>query len=154
MAKKMIDENANEDVERESRMEKDLKMEKEPKIKKESKVKKESKSKSKKEQKTAMEKKSTKESKTVENEMTPPLKTKKRSTTKSTAKKATATVKLWFEPECILGATDCWNGEMAFRFKAKDSDSFEFVPAKVAKIACPQLVINFYQDRLVFSDDV
>lgn len=156
----MIDENQNEDI-KEDRLEKEVpKTRKVSKTKRESKVKEESKvmeeMKAKNEPKTKRESKSKKEvkakrvsKKIEENDMTPPpSKTSKRSKTKSSVEMD----QLWFEPDRILGATDRWHGQMAFRFKVKDSDEIEILPAKMAKVLCPQLVINFYQDHLIFFD--
>lgn len=134
----VIDENQNENPKHVSKHKKELKSEKELKAKKDSKSKKESKLKK--------EPIIANESITDEEAMPPPKKKKKRTTKKSTVDK------LWFEPERILGATDNWNGQMAFRFKVKDSDRIERVPAKVANVFCPQIVIDFYEKHLVFFE--
>lgn len=57
---------------------------------------------------------------------------------------------LWFEPDYIIGATDRWNGQVAFRFKVKNSDDTKFVPAKLANVLVPQMVIKFYEDHIIF----
>lgn len=59
--------------------------------------------------------------------------------------------RLWFEPDYILGASDRFNDQIMFRIKVKDSDENEIVPAKVANVVCPHLVIKFYEDHLVFG---
>lgn len=136
----MLDVNSNADhAERETKMEKVSKVTKESKVKKDSKTKKES--------KMSKDGKLAKEIKIMDS----PAKAKKRSATKSTVKSVNDVDMLGFEPDRILGATDSWNGELAFRFKVKDSHKFEFVPAKIAHIACPQLVISFYEEHLVFD---
>lgn len=48
-------------------------------------------------------------------------------------------------PECIIGATDEL-GELCFFVKWKGTDDADFVPAKKAKIHCPQLVIRYYEN--------
>lgn len=48
-------------------------------------------------------------------------------------------------PECIMGATDEL-GELCFFVKWKGTDDADFVPAKKAKIHCPQLVIRYYEN--------
>lgn len=137
----MLDVNSNADhAEREAKMEKVLKHAKESKVKKDSKAKKES--------KVPKDGKLAKEMTIVDS----PAKAKKRSAAKLAGKSAIDTDMLGFEPDRILGATDCWNGQLAFRFKVKDSHKFEFVPAKIAHVACPQLVISFYEEHLVFDE--
>lgn len=150
----MIDENQNEDI-KESRAEKKPKVRKVSKTKNESKVKDEpeveEEIKAKRESKSKKEVKAKRDSKVKkmeEIEVTPPPKNLKRNKSKSPVELELD--QLWFEPDCILGATDRWHGQMAFRFKVKDSDEIEILPAKIAKVLCPQLVINFYQDHLVF----
>ncbi|XP_031635236.1 chromobox protein homolog 5-like [Contarinia nasturtii] len=52
----------------------------------------------------------------------------------------------------IVGATDLYDDKITFNIKAKDSDECEIVPSKIANLACPQLVIEFYRKHLVFTD--
>jgi len=57
------------------------------------------------------------------------------------------------EPVKILGASDT-TGELTFLIQFKGMDQGELIPAKVANLKCPQLVIKFYEERLTwYSDD-
>lgn len=56
------------------------------------------------------------------------------------------------DPEKILGASDS-TGKLTFLIQFKGVDQAELVPASVANIKCPQLVIKFYEERLSWYSD-
>ncbi|XP_033172974.1 chromobox protein homolog 1 [Drosophila mauritiana] len=59
---------------------------------------------------------------------------------------------LGLEPLRILGACD-WSGELTFLMQWKGCDQAGLVPATVLNNRCPQMVIAFYEERIVFKDD-
>ncbi|KAK9730497.1 Chromo (CHRromatin Organization MOdifier) domain [Popillia japonica] len=50
------------------------------------------------------------------------------------------------EPDKIVGATDA-SGELMFLMMWKGCDEADLVPARQANIRCPNMVINYYQNK-------
>lgn len=55
-----------------------------------------------------------------------------------------------YAPEKILGATEA-NNELLFLIQWKDKDKAQLVSSKEARKHCPQLVIDFYEERLIWQ---
>lgn len=53
------------------------------------------------------------------------------------------------EPECIIGSTDR-RGELMFLVKWKNSEDVALLPAREVSVRCPQVVIDFYEQKLTW----
>ncbi|XP_052002182.1 chromobox protein homolog 3b [Xyrauchen texanus] len=56
------------------------------------------------------------------------------------------------EPDCIIGSTDR-QGELMFLIKWKNSDEVALLSAREASQKWPQMVINFYEDKLTWHGE-
>lgn len=56
------------------------------------------------------------------------------------------------EPETIIGATES-SGELMFLVKWKNLNKADLISSRIARIACPQTVITFFQDRIRWQED-
>ncbi|XP_048191363.1 chromobox protein homolog 3-like [Perognathus longimembris pacificus] len=56
------------------------------------------------------------------------------------------------EPEQIIAVTENREGLM-FLMKWKELDKAELVPAKEANVMCPQIVIAFYEGRIIWDSE-
>ena len=56
------------------------------------------------------------------------------------------------QPECITGASFD-TGQIFFSIKWKDSDITDVVPAKEVNLRIPEMVIQFYEERVQWGDD-
>lgn len=56
-----------------------------------------------------------------------------------------------FEPEKIIGATEV-SGDLMFLVKWRGINKADLISARIAKIACPQTVINYFMERLTWDE--
>uniref|UniRef100_A0A147AAN2 Chromobox homolog 3b n=2 Tax=Fundulus heteroclitus TaxID=8078 RepID=A0A147AAN2_FUNHE len=68
------------------------------------------------------------------------------------ASDAPTNLSTYLEPECIIGSTDR-QGELMFLVKWKNSDEFALLSAREASARCPQVVIDFYEQKLTWHSD-
>lgn len=66
--------------------------------------------------------------------------------------KGASPFEIGLEPDKIIGATEV-NGELAFLVQWKSTNKAQLIPSKLARIKCPQLVIDFYEQRLTWHQE-
>jgi len=54
------------------------------------------------------------------------------------------------EAHRILGSADD-NGELMYLIQWKGTDAVDMVSSKEANVKCPQIVIQFYEDRITWN---
>ncbi|XP_065053325.1 chromobox protein homolog 1-like isoform X2 [Rhopilema esculentum] len=57
-----------------------------------------------------------------------------------------------YKAQSILGATDSAGGELHFLISWANSSDAELIPSKIANVKIPQMVIKFYEDRLIWTN--
>lgn len=55
-----------------------------------------------------------------------------------------------YEPERIIGATEL-DAQLMFLIKWKNMNKADLITADIARIACPQLVISFFEERVAWN---
>ncbi|XP_019876570.1 chromobox protein homolog 1-like [Aethina tumida] len=58
----------------------------------------------------------------------------------------------WYEPEKIVGATNC-SGKLMFVMKWVGKDEVDLVDSKEANEKCPHVVIKFYEERVRWREN-
>lgn len=57
------------------------------------------------------------------------------------------------EPEGIIGAIESL-GELMFLVKWKNQNKADLISSEIAKLACPQIVLQYYEKKLVWNDSL
>lgn len=57
-----------------------------------------------------------------------------------------------YQAQSILGATDTAGGELHFLISWANTNEAELVPARIANLKIPQMVIKFYEERLIWTN--